>query len=177
MWELYAFWAMVPLLVASTGLAAQYPAIGLSGISFAIIGVGALGCLVGGRLSRTIGSAKVAIGSLALSGACAVVFALFWQALPAVVLLMVLLVWGASVVSDSPQFSALSANSCPRDVVGGALAIQNAIGFSITMVSIAGATALFERIGPEAAWLLLPGPIMGVIGYAVAIRGARGAAD
>lgn len=176
-WELYAFWTIVPLLVSATGLAERYPAIGVSGISFVIIAVGALGCLIGGWLSLTIGSAKVAIGSLVLSGACALVFALSWQSLTPVQLLFLLLTWGASVVSDSPQFSALSAGFCPRDVVGGALAIQNAIGYAITMVSIAGATALFERVGPEAVWLLLPGPILGIVGYVVAIRAMRSAAE
>ncbi len=175
MWELYAFWTIVPLLAVATGLSERFSAIGTAGLSFVIIGIGALGCLVGGWLSRRIGSAKVALGSLALSGACAVVFALFWQALPAEILLVVMLVWGASVVADSPQFSALSAMSCPRNLVGGALAIQNAIGFAITIVSIAGATALFDQIGPPAAWLLIPGPIVGLIGYA-ASRG-RGAAQ
>lgn len=177
MWELYAFWTIVPLLVATTGLATSYPAVGLSGISFAIIGIGALGCLIGGRLSRTVGSETVAIASLATSGACALAFVLFWQTLPPMLLLSVLLVWGASVVADSPQFSAISASSCPKDMVGGALAIQNGIGFTITMVSIAGATTLFEWIGPEAAWLLLPGPFFGVMGYMFAFCGRRNAAE
>ena len=38
------------------------------------------------------------------------------------------------------------------------------------MVSIWSATALFDRVGPAASWLLLPGPILGLIGYAAALR-------
>ncbi|PMR81795.1 MFS transporter [Halomonas urumqiensis] len=170
MWELYAFWTVVPLLVSHTVLASKFAVLGVSGMSFGIIGVGALGCVMGGWLSRRFGSAKVALGALGASCACAVVFAMFWQDLPAIALGLLLLVWGATVVADSPQFSALSAQACPRELVGAALAIQNSIGFAITVVSIAATTMLFERIGLGAAWLLVPGPIVGLLGFAWASR-------
>ena len=173
MWELYAFWTLLPLLAGATGLADRHPAWGASGLAFAVIGIGALGCLIGGRLSQALGSPAVALGALVLSGLCALIFALFWQALPPAWLLALLLVWGASVVADSPQFSALSARSCPQDIVGGALAIQNAIGFAITVVSIGLTTALFARIGPAVVWLLLPGPVLGLAGYLLTQRPGR----
>jgi hypothetical protein len=173
MWELYAFWATVPLLVSRTTLASDYPRLGVSGVAFCVIGIGALGSLIGGTLSRKLGSAKVALGALALSGLCALTFAMTWRTLSPGELGVLLLMWGASVVADSPQFSALAARACPPGAVGGALAIQNSIGFAITIISISATTALFDAIGLDATWLLVPGPLLGLVGYAATIRGER----
>ncbi|WP_334109171.1 MFS transporter [Methylobacillus sp.] len=170
MWELYTFWTIVPLLVQRTVLGTEYARIGVSGLSFFIIAIGAVGSLAGGILSRHFGSAKVALGALAASFLCSLLFIVFWKNLPAGALLAIVLFWGATVVADSPQFSALSAKSCPPHLVGAALAIQNSIGFAITVVSIAATTALFEHIGVDSIWLLLPGPIFGLAGYAWASR-------
>lgn len=173
MWELYAFWALVPLLVSHTSLAQRHAWVGVPGLSFAIIGIGALGSWAGGRLSQRIGSERVACGALAASLACAVAFAGFWRHLPADAMLVLMLLWGATVIADSAHFSALSARACPPDQVGSALALQNAIGFALTVVSIAATTALFGHLGPDAVWLLVPGPVLGLLGYAHASRTAR----
>jgi MFS family permease len=165
MWEVYAFWTIVPSLVARTSVSLNVQQSNWPGLVFAIIASGAIGSVLGGRLSQGTGSARVAAVSLALSGSCCLIFALGWRVLPANALLVLFLVWGASVVADSPQFSALSARSCPPDMVGGALAIQISIGFGITMISIAATTALFDRWGVDVVWALLPGPILGLIGF------------
>ncbi len=168
MWELYAFWTLVPVLIAAAGADNAF-GIGNGWLSFAIIGIGAFGCVLGGRLSRRFGSARVAAVALAVSGTCCAVFPIIAGAAP-VLMLAFLLVWGAAVVADSPQFSALSANACPPEVMGGALAIQNAIGFAITLAAIALGTAVFDSLGTRVAWLLLPGPILGLIGLAPLLR-------
>jgi MFS family permease len=173
MWELYTFWTLVPLFITRASLIPRLELGSTSGLAFCVIGIGAFGCLLGGALSKRIGSAKVAAGALALSGACCLIFAIGWRDLPAEVLAVLLFVWGASVIADSPQFSALAAKSCPPELVGSALAILNSLGFAITVASIGATAVLFEHIGLDAAWLLLPGPVLGLIGFSPTFRRSK----
>lgn len=158
MWEVYAFWTLVPALVVVSGLA-QPNTPELSGIAFLVVGIGTLSCMLGGQLSQRIGSARVAAYALTGSSLSCALFPLIPVGHPAW-LLALLLFWGATVVADSPQFSAMSAKAAPPEFVGSALSIQNAIGFTIGMISIQLGTALVGSIGMYIAWLLLPGPLL-----------------
>ena len=160
-WELYAFWTLTPALVVMAGLAAPGSA-ALSAYAFAVIGIGALGCLIGGWCSQRFGSARVAAVALAGSALCCALFPLALGG-PAWALAGLLLFWGATVVADSPHFSALSARACPPEIVGSALAFQNAIGFAITMLSIHLGSAWIGDWQARIAWLLLPGPVIGLL--------------
>ncbi len=159
MWELYAFYAFVPVLLAAR-LGTESAAVSVW--SFAAIGAGFLGCMAGGYVSRRTGSARVAFLQLSASGLCCLVSPLAFLA-PLPLFLVFLLFWGVVIAGDSPQFSALNARFAPAGLVGSALTIANCIGFSITIVSIALLGMLIEAIGPQYAFVMLvPGPVFGL---------------
>lgn len=162
MWELYAFWAFVPLAVAHV-LRVELGAPRVAWWSFAIIGVGFFGCAIGGRLAGRLGSAAVATVQLVASGLACLVSPWLLEAGPPLALAF-LLVWGVVVVGDSPQFSALAARTAPPTLVGTGLTLMTAVGFGITIGSITLLGALAQHVEPR--WLfvgLLPGPIVGVL--------------
>lgn len=159
MWELYAFWAMVPFFIADIGQGiesnATYFAAALAFLA------GGIGCVLGGAVSHRWGSGRVAI--IALMGSAGMCLAYpFLHELVYGLAIAGLLVWGFFVVADSPQFSALAAAACSKEDVGGALAFMNSIGFAISIVSIELVTRYWPLHGEYVAWILLPGPLFGL---------------
>ncbi|HXD40755.1 MAG TPA: MFS transporter [Ramlibacter sp.] len=157
MWELYAFYVLVPLIVL-TRLAGT----AVSAAAFWAIAAGFAGCVVGGLLVRRFGSARVAQLQLATSAACCLAAPLLLAA-PLPLFMAWVLLWGATVVGDSPQFSTLTAQNAPAAVVGSVLTFTNCIGFAISVVSI----ELFVRavqawpLAGVLPWLAL-GPALGL---------------
>ena len=159
MWELYTVWVLLPFVLATRFVNGA----AVSGWAFVVIAVGALGCVLGGRLARRHGSAWVATTQLALSGLCCLAAPWTLQA-PLPLFLAWLLLWGVTVVGDSPQFSALTAANAPREAVGSVLTLTNSIGFAISALSI----ELFVRMAQSVPlsqllpWLAL-GPVLGLL--------------
>jgi len=161
MWELYAFWSVLPWLCQPivAALGASAPSVAL--LSFAVIAAGGVGCVLGGQWSRRVGSAPVAACALAGSGLMCVLYPLLpEQALG--LRIAALFFWGFCVVADSPQFSALSSQFAPPQLLGSALVAQNGIGFLITVASILVLSRAVPAWGATAMWILVPGPVLGL---------------
>jgi MFS family permease len=180
MWELYAFWAFVPVVLVAHAAERGHTAFDLSLAAFYIIAAGSIGCAGGGVISLKAGSAPVAFAQLLASCVCCAVSPLAFYA-PTPVFVAFLVFWGVVVVGDSPQFSALNARYAPRRLVGSALTIANCIGFAITILSIQLLSALAGLT--STAYLLMPlalGPALGLFamrGLLRADKGAEAAAD
>ena len=162
MWELYTFWAFIPLILLYY-LKLNPIELNISIWSFIIIASGSIGCIIGGMISKKTGSVKIAFTQLALSGICCLISPLmFYTSAP--VFLTFLVFWGIVVVGDSPQYSAIIALSAPKELVGSGLTLVNSIGFAITILSL---WFVYQFLGvieiSYALMILALGPIFGLI--------------
>jgi hypothetical protein len=98
-----------------------------------------------------------------LSAACCLVSPLAFGA-PAPVLVGMLMVWGATVIADSAQFSASVTELAEPEYAGSVLALQLALGFLLTIVSIRLIPIVTGIVGWRYALLTLAiGPLLGTV--------------
>jgi MFS transporter, DHA1 family, inner membrane transport protein len=157
MWELYTAFVLAPFIFAT-----RVQGLAVSAGAFMLIGAGALGCVLGGLMVKRVGSARVAAFYLAVSALCCLA-APWMLSAPLLLFWIWAFVWGLSVAGDSPQFSTLTAQNAPPEVVGSVLTFSNCIGFAITIVSIEIFVQAMARI-PLAQLLpwLAVGPLLGL---------------
>ena len=162
MWELYAFWAFTPLAL-QTFNTLNNAELSVSILTFLIIALGGISCILGGMLSQKIGSRKVARFALLLSGIFCLTSPFLFHLSPLFFIIGWSL-WGMAVIADSPQFSNLVAGAVPAKLKGTALTLVNSIGFAISIISIQLLSYLSNTIEPTYLFTLLAiGPLLGLI--------------
>lgn len=166
MFELYSYWAWIPVFIAASASAgAGSAAIGSSAVSllaFGTIAIGGFGCVWGGLTADRIGRERTVMIAMAASGACALLIgfafgASFWLLAP------IALAWGFFVIADSAQFSVLVTESVPSHAVGTALMVQTSLGFLLTTITIQLVPPVVDLVGWQWAFpVLAVGPAAGI---------------
>lgn len=162
MWELYAMWAWIGAFSHAYWNARGAPANLADITAFAVIGCGALACVVAGRLADWFGRTRVTSVAMAISGSCALLAGLAFDA-PPWVLLPILIIWGLSIIADSAQFSTAITELAPADRAGTLLTVQTALGFTLTILMVQILPSWIAFAGWS--WAFAPlaiGPFLGV---------------
>ncbi|WP_430413154.1 MFS transporter [Kordia sp.] len=164
MWELYAFWAFVPIILQIYTEKHTEIVFNIPLLSFVVIGIGSLGCVVGGYLAQKFNVKKIAFLSLLLSCVCCFLLPFMFFVESQVLFIAFLLFWGIVVIADSPLFSTLVAQNAPLALKGTALTIVNSIGFAITIISIQLLNELRIITDTPIVFIILAlGPIVGLL--------------
>ncbi len=169
MWELYAMWAWVGVFLNASFLLtmpARTAGTWAALATFAVIAAGGLGCVLGGLFADRLGRTTLTIAAMAASGTCALVAGFLYGGSPGL-LVALCIVWGFTVVADSPQFSASIAELSDRNLVGTMLTVQTSMGFLLTLATIHMIPWLVEAVGWRYAFASLAiGPAVGIVAMA-----------
>ncbi|MCA0958186.1 MFS transporter [Muricauda ruestringensis] len=163
-WELYTFWAFVPIMLQTYTMVHPNATFNIPLLSFLIIAIGGLACVLGGYLAQVFGTKRVAFMALFLSCVCCLISPLLFTQGSEVFFVAFLLFWGMVVIADSPLFSTLVAQNALPEIKGTALTIVNSIGFAITIASIQLLNEMRIWTSSNMVYMMLAvGPILGLI--------------
>ncbi|MFD1314047.1 MFS transporter [Namhaeicola litoreus] len=164
MWELYAFWAFVPIMIKTYALSHPENSFNIPFLSFLVIGIGGLSCVLGAYLAQKFGTRRIAFFALFASCICCLVSPWIFTLERENIFVGFLILWGMVVIADSPLFSTLVAQNTSPEMKGTALTIVNCIGFAITIISIQLINVLREFLDINDIFMILAiGPIFGLI--------------
>ena len=166
MWELYAMWSWIGVALAvsfafhmPTEDAIEFAKL----ITFFIIAAGAISCPLAGWFADKVGKAELTIIAMAVSGTCAVLFALTFSG-SVWVTIVVSIIWGIAIIPDSAQFSVLVADHAAGDQAGSLMTFQTALGFALTILTVQVSPVIAAKLGwPVVMSLLALGPLFGIV--------------
>jgi MFS family permease len=163
-WELYAMWAWIgsfmlyvigdrSLIGDSLDLA--------SALTFLVFAIGAVACAFAGVWSEKIGRTAVTSIAMVISGTVAA-FIGFIPTEMTVLIVILAMIWGASIIADSAQFSTAMTELSDPAYRGTMLTFQTGVGFALTAVSI----WLLPIVKDSSGWgwafaMLALGPVVG----------------
>ena len=165
MWELYAFWVWIPsffqevfLNIYPSGNATFFFSIS----TFLVFLSGALGNAIGGLIADRIGRTRFNIIMLSISGFSSLIIGFFLDNIT--LALIIAIIWGTTIVPDSPQYSVMITELTDPDYVGTALTVQTSIGFGVALISIQLLPIFVNLVSWVFAFSFLSvGPLIGII--------------
>ncbi len=138
MWELYAFWGWIGPFMVYTVLSKGFTFQEAQQIGNLWAGIfivmGALGTWFGGELSDRIGRVRALKPLLLIGLLCSLIFG--WiSTFPLYFIIIIGVIYGITVVGDSPIYSVAISESASENSAGLALGIQQVFGYSITIIT------------------------------------------
>ena len=163
-WELYAMWAWIGSFMLY--IVGEKSLIGdrldlASALTFLVFAVGAVASSYAGIWSEKIGRTAVTSIAMVISGGVAA-FIGFIPPEMTVLIVILAMIWGASVIADSAQFSTAMTELSDPAYRGTMLTFQTGIGFALTAASI----WLLPIVKDSSGWgwafaMLALGPVVG----------------